>query len=394
MCGGGARLPSAAAQAARWGLAGLEFGINIPGTVGGAVKMNANAYGGELGRVLESVTLHRRGRRATPAGELGFPIAARTSAPARSSPGPPSAGAGDVAEIKGGLAEMRGKRRRRSRRDQDLRLDLQEPSDDPRAKGMTAGQLLEAAGCRGLRVGGARFSEKHANFVENVGGATTADILELMAEGRRRSTSASGSRWSRRSRSWARSSGPRLGACATDSTGAIQAGAAPGERESPSCDVRRHACRQAARQRAHRPSPARYPSAQESSAARSSRPLEANRVAVLAGPRALLAALARLVRRRALLAAVLLVAWRSATSAGFGLSLVAVRDVEVQGVSGADRERIVAELTDAARGMSTLHVDTDRLRDAIREFPGVAAVSADASIPHGITIQVIERQPT
>src|SRR6185436_7964046 len=52
VCGGGARLPSAAAKAAGWGLTGLEFGINIPGTVGGAVKMNANAYGGELGRVL------------------------------------------------------------------------------------------------------------------------------------------------------------------------------------------------------------------------------------------------------------------------------------------------------------------------------------------------------
>jgi UDP-N-acetylmuramate dehydrogenase len=54
------------------------------------------------------------------------------------------------------------------------------------AAGRTAGQLLEAAGCRGLRVGGARFSEKHANFVENLGDATTADVLELMAEGRRR----------------------------------------------------------------------------------------------------------------------------------------------------------------------------------------------------------------
>src|SRR2546425_7693235 len=51
-CGGGARLPKAAAQAARAGLTGLEFGVNIPGTVGGAVKMNANAYGGEPGRVL------------------------------------------------------------------------------------------------------------------------------------------------------------------------------------------------------------------------------------------------------------------------------------------------------------------------------------------------------
>lgn len=57
VCGGGARLPSAAARAAGWGLTGLEFGVNIPGTVGGAIRMNANAYGGELGRVLESVSI-------------------------------------------------------------------------------------------------------------------------------------------------------------------------------------------------------------------------------------------------------------------------------------------------------------------------------------------------
>src|SRR3954454_10312245 len=55
VCGGGARLPQASAQAARAGLAGIEFGVNIPGTVGGAVKMNANAYGGDLARVLDWV---------------------------------------------------------------------------------------------------------------------------------------------------------------------------------------------------------------------------------------------------------------------------------------------------------------------------------------------------
>jgi UDP-N-acetylenolpyruvoylglucosamine reductase len=54
------------------------------------------------------------------------------------------------------------------------------------AQGRTAGQLLEAAGCQGLERGGARFAPKHANFVENTGDATTADVLELMAEGRRR----------------------------------------------------------------------------------------------------------------------------------------------------------------------------------------------------------------
>ena len=58
--------------------------------------------------------------------------------------------------------------------------------DDPRAEGRSAGVLLDEAGCRGLTVGGACFSEKHANFVENTGDATTADVIALMAEGRRR----------------------------------------------------------------------------------------------------------------------------------------------------------------------------------------------------------------
>ena len=58
--------------------------------------------------------------------------------------------------------------------------------EDPGAGGRSAGQLLDAAGCRGLSVGGARLSPKHANFVENMGEATTADVIALMAEGRRR----------------------------------------------------------------------------------------------------------------------------------------------------------------------------------------------------------------
>jgi UDP-N-acetylmuramate dehydrogenase len=59
--------------------------------------------------------------------------------------------------------------------------------DDARAEGRSAGQLLEAAGCKGLQIGGARFSPKHANFIENVGGsASTGDVLALIAEGRRR----------------------------------------------------------------------------------------------------------------------------------------------------------------------------------------------------------------
>ena len=188
LCGGGARLPSAAAKAAGWGLSGLEFGINIPGTAGGAVKMNANAYGGQLAEVLEWVDICGPGgcERRDPS-RLGFAYRSSNLGPeevvARASfkliPGEPEA-------IKATLAEMRGKRREAQPSGIKTFGSTFKNPDDERAAGRTAGQLLDAAGCRGLRSGGARFSEKHANFVENTGEATTADVLDLMAEGRRR----------------------------------------------------------------------------------------------------------------------------------------------------------------------------------------------------------------
>jgi UDP-N-acetylenolpyruvoylglucosamine reductase len=189
VCGGGTRLPSATAKVARWGLTGLEFGINIPGTVGGAVRMNANAYGGELGRVLEWVDVctvdgpHRR----TP-DELGF---AYRRSNLRSGEVVSRASfrlaKGNTDAIKATLARMRAQRRAAQPSGiKTFGSTFKNPDDDERAAGRTAGQLLEAAGCRGLQVGGARFSSKHANFVENAGDATTADILALMAAGRHR----------------------------------------------------------------------------------------------------------------------------------------------------------------------------------------------------------------
>jgi UDP-N-acetylenolpyruvoylglucosamine reductase len=188
LCGGGARLPQAAARAARAGLSGLEFGVNIPGTVGGAVKMNANAYGGDLSRVLEWVEI------ATPEGagrrdpsELGF-------AYRRSNLGPHEVVAraafaltdAEPDDVKATLAEMRAARRAAQPSGiKTFGSTFKNPAD-PRAEGRSAGVLLDEAGCRGLTVGGARFSDKHANFVENTGDATTADVIALMAEGRRR----------------------------------------------------------------------------------------------------------------------------------------------------------------------------------------------------------------
>lgn len=188
VCGGGARLPSATAKVAGWGLAGLEFGINIPGTVGGAVRMNANAYGGELAAVLEWVRVCTgEGAEQRRPQELGFSyrrsnlrpgeVVSRASFQLRD---------GDPAQIKAVLAEMRGKRRAAQPSGIKTFGSTFVNPDPELSGGRTAGQLLEAAGCAGLAVGGARFSPVHANFVENAGDATTADVIELMAEGRRR----------------------------------------------------------------------------------------------------------------------------------------------------------------------------------------------------------------
>jgi UDP-N-acetylmuramate dehydrogenase len=186
VCGGGARLPKASAVAASAGLAGLEFGVNIPGTVGGAVRMNANAYGGELDRVLAwaEVTTASGTERRRP-DELGF-------AYRRSNVGPGEVVSrarfdlerGDPTAVKAVLADMR--RRRHEAQPSGIKTfgsTFKNP-DDPRAEGRSAGQLLDDAGGRGLTVGGARLSEKHANFVENTGSATTADVIAVMEAAR------------------------------------------------------------------------------------------------------------------------------------------------------------------------------------------------------------------
>lgn len=187
-CGAGARLPAVAAAAARAGLAGIEFGVNIPGTVGGAVRMNANAYGGQLARVLEwaAIVSAEGVARRTP-DQLGF--AYRSSnlkegeivARARF-----ALSVSDPDTVKATLTQMRS--RRHEAQPQGIKTfgSTFKNTEDPRAEGRTAGLLLAEAGCGGLQIGGARFSPKHANFIENTGSASTAEIVSLMAEGRRR----------------------------------------------------------------------------------------------------------------------------------------------------------------------------------------------------------------
>ncbi len=188
ICGGGARLPALAAQAARAGLSGIEFGVNIPGTVGGAVRMNANAYGGQLAQALESVRVaSAEGVSERASAELGFGYRSSSlhdgevicGAVFRLRPT-------DAASVKARLEQMRAMRH--DAQPQGIRTfgsTFKNPAD-PRAEGRSAGMLLSLAGCNGLQVGQARFASKHANFVENLGAASTAEIVALMDEGRRR----------------------------------------------------------------------------------------------------------------------------------------------------------------------------------------------------------------
>jgi UDP-N-acetylmuramate dehydrogenase len=186
--GGGARLPALAARAARAGLSGIEFGVNIPGTLGGAVRMNANAYGGELARVLEWVeVVSAAGIERRAPHELGLAYRSSKIAAgevvARASLALHEA---DAEDVKASIEEMR--RRRHEAQPQGIKTfgsTFKNP-EDPRALGRSAGLLLAQAQCNGLTVGGARFAAKHANFIENTGSATTADVLAVMAAGRAR----------------------------------------------------------------------------------------------------------------------------------------------------------------------------------------------------------------
>jgi UDP-N-acetylenolpyruvoylglucosamine reductase len=206
VCGGGARLPAVAARAATAGLSGIEFGVNIPGTAGGAVRMNANAYGGQLERVLEWVEVlapaPAKGPRAEAAadGQAGEIVAERRQ--------PRQLGFGyrhsnlaageivtrvslrlaaaDPQTVKSALQQLRA--RRHEAQPQGIKTfgsTFKNPRD-ARAAGRSAGLLLAQAGCNGVAVGAARFAPKHANFIENTGAATTAEVIAVMAEGRRR----------------------------------------------------------------------------------------------------------------------------------------------------------------------------------------------------------------
>lgn len=181
VAGAGAALSDVSKLAATAGLTGLEFAVGIPGSLGGAVYMNAGAYDGEISHVVESVTA------VCPSGkiqnfsksELGFGyrrsvfqdnncIICEVRLKLQK---------GDQEKIISIMRELTQKR--------ESRQPLEWPSAGSafrRPPGFFAGTLVEAAGCKGLSCGGAKVSDKHAGFIINTGGASAEDVLHLIRQ--------------------------------------------------------------------------------------------------------------------------------------------------------------------------------------------------------------------
>lgn len=181
--GSGVLLSRLAVLARDSGLTGLEFAHGIPGSLGGAVTMNAGAYDGEMAQVVTSVTL------LTASGEVetteqvdfsyrhsAFSDGTRLILGARLALRP-----GDPKAIQARMEELMERRRSKQ--------PLEWPSAGStfkRPPGHFAAALIDQCGLKGLRVGGAQVSEKHAGFIINTGGATCADVLALMERVRAR----------------------------------------------------------------------------------------------------------------------------------------------------------------------------------------------------------------
>ncbi len=191
--GAGAGLGALAAAAAKQSLSGLEFASGIPGTVGGAVVMNAGAYGGEIKDCIKSAkVLDKEGavlELSRDEMELGY----RSSVIQRRGYIVTEAvfqlHKGNKEQILGRMSELNAKRREK------------QPLDYPsagstfkRPEGYFAGKLIEDAGLRGFQVGDAQVSEKHCGFVINRGKATAADVIGLMEEVQKRVLETSGVR--------------------------------------------------------------------------------------------------------------------------------------------------------------------------------------------------------
>lgn len=181
----GASLAKIAGEALQEGLTGMEFAAGIPGTLGGAVVMNAGAYGGEMKDILQEAlvmdeqgeifTLKKEelhlGYRTSIIKEKGYIVLA---AALELKPG-------DRKEIKEKMDELK------QRRVEKQPLDMPSAgSTFKRPEGYFAGKLIMDAGLRGFSVGGAQISEKHCGFVVNTGKATANDVLTLIREVQKR----------------------------------------------------------------------------------------------------------------------------------------------------------------------------------------------------------------
>ena len=179
-CEAGVRLSELCVFAQKQGLSGLEFAYGIPGSAGGAVYMNAGAYGGEMKDVLESVDYVDTQGELCELPEHALDLGYRHSVFMRNG--------GVVADLTvhltpGDPAEIRAKMNETMQKRKD-----KQPLDYPsagsvfkRPEGHFAGALIEQCGLKGQGVGGARVSEKHAGFIVNAGGATAADVRALIA---------------------------------------------------------------------------------------------------------------------------------------------------------------------------------------------------------------------
>jgi UDP-N-acetylenolpyruvoylglucosamine reductase len=184
LAGGGAPLAVCLHRARTASLGSFEFACAIPGTVGGGVKMNAGAYGGDIAGVLErALVVSAEGSEWRTPDELGLEYRRSGLDPgevvARAefllTPRPAD-------EIKATVADMQARRKAsQPTNKRTFGSVFKNPEHE-----LTAGRMLEACGLRGYRIGGVQISPRHANFIENAGGARSADAVALMAEARRR----------------------------------------------------------------------------------------------------------------------------------------------------------------------------------------------------------------
>jgi UDP-N-acetylmuramate dehydrogenase len=184
VAGGGAPNAVCLHRARDAGLGGFEFACAIPGTAGGGIRMNAGAYGSDWSAIVErALVVTAAGAGWLTPGELGLDYRRSSLQPGqvvarvefRLRPAPPDEILARVAELQAQRKDAQPTNRR------TFGSVFKNPDHE-----LSAGRMLEACGLKGYRLGGAQISPKHANFIENAGGARSEDALALMVEARRR----------------------------------------------------------------------------------------------------------------------------------------------------------------------------------------------------------------